>query len=41
MKTAILRFREGLLVSYYSSHEGKAAIYFATLNLKALQEGPE
>lgn len=25
-----------LLVSYYSSHEGKAAIYLATLNLKAL-----
>lgn len=31
----------GLLVSYCSSHEGKAAIYFATLNLKALREGPE
>ena len=25
-----------LLVSYYSSHEGKTAIYLATLNLKAL-----
>lgn len=25
-----------LLVSYYSSHEGKSAIYLATLNLKAL-----
>ncbi len=26
-----------LLVAYYSSHEGKTAIYLATLNLKALQ----
>lgn len=28
-----------LLVSYYSSHEGKAAIYLATLRLDTLLEG--
>jgi hypothetical protein len=27
-----------LLVSYYASHEGKSAIYLATLNLKTLMQ---
>ncbi|MFN0118980.1 MAG: exo-alpha-sialidase [Blastocatellia bacterium] len=29
-----------LLISYYSSHEGKAAIYLATVSLTALAEAP-
>ena len=33
------KWSEELLMSYYSSHEGKSAIYLATLRLEALEQG--